>query len=101
MIRTSGQISSPIQGGYGLLPPRLEIPCVGSALFSVPGKTFQKQGWFTIPRFAVAHPEIQIKDELYEGRKAAQLLSDRTYDLIVTPEKIQSHDVESQPFLSD
>lgn len=57
--------------------------------------------WFTVPRFTVAHPEIQIKDELYEGTEAAKFLSDRIYDLIVTPEKIQSHDIESQPFLPD
>lgn len=57
--------------------------------------------WFTVPRFTVAHPEIQIKDELYEGTETAKLLSDRVYDLIVTPEKIQSHGVESQPFLPD
>lgn len=57
--------------------------------------------WFTVPRFAVAHPEIQIKDELYEGTEATKLLSERVYDLIVTPEKIQSHGIESQPFLPD
>ncbi len=57
--------------------------------------------WFTVPRFTVAHPEIQIKDELYEGTEAAKLLSDRVYDLIVTPEKVQSHGIESQPFLPD
>ena len=57
--------------------------------------------WFTVPRFTVAHPEIQIKDELYEGTEAAKFLSDRVYDLIVTPEKIHSHGIESQPFLPD
>lgn len=57
--------------------------------------------WFTVPRFTVAHPEIQIKDELYEGTEAAKLLSERVYDLIVTPKKIQSHGIESQPFLPD
>lgn len=57
--------------------------------------------WFTVPRFTVAHPEIQIKDELYEGTESAKFLSDRVYDLIVTPEKIQSHGIESQPFLPD
>lgn len=49
----------------------------------------------------MAHPEIQIKDELYEGTEATKLLSERVYDLIVTPEKIQSHGIESQPFLPD
>lgn len=57
--------------------------------------------WFTVPRFTVAYPEIQIKDELYEGTEAAKLLSDRVYDLIVTPEKILSPGIESQPFLPD
>ncbi len=57
--------------------------------------------WFTVPRFTIAYPEIQIKDELYEGTEAAKLLSDRVYDLIVTPEKVQSHGIESQPFLPD
>ena len=57
--------------------------------------------WFTVPRFTVAHPEIQIKDELYEGTEAAKLLSERVYDLVVTPEKIQLHGIESQPFLPD
>ncbi len=55
----------------------------------------------TVPRFTVAHPEIQIKDELYEGTDVAKLLSERTYDLIVTPKKIQSHGIESQSFLPD
>lgn len=57
--------------------------------------------WFTVPRFTVAHPEIQIKDELYEGTEAAKLLSERIYDLIVTPERIQAHSIESHPFLPD
>lgn len=57
--------------------------------------------WFTVPRFTVAHPEIQIKDELYEGTEAAKLLSERIYDLVVTPEKIQAHGIESHPFLPD
>lgn len=57
--------------------------------------------WFTVPRFTVAYPEIQIKDELYDGTEAAKLLSDRVYDLIVTPEKVQSPGIESQPFLPD
>lgn len=57
--------------------------------------------WYTVPRFAVAHPEIQIKDELYEGTDAAKFLSERVYDLIVTPGKIQSHGIESRSFLPD
>jgi len=57
--------------------------------------------WFSVPRFSVVYPEIQIKDELYEGTDAAKFLTERVYDLIVTPEKIQSHGIESQPFLPD
>lgn len=43
--------------------------------------------WFTVPRFSVAHPEIQIKDALYEGTEPVKLLSERVYDLIITAEK--------------
>ena len=45
--------------------------------------------WFSVPRFSVAHPEVQLKDDLYESGNAGELLSARVYDLIVTPYKIQ------------
>ena len=58
--------------------------------------------WFTVPRFTIAYPEIQIKDELYEGTEAAKLLSDRVYDLIVTPhfEALHSHTIPKAGFVS-
>ncbi len=40
-------------------------------------------------------------EQMYEGADAAKLLSERVYDLSITPEKIQSHGIESQPFLPD
>ncbi len=57
--------------------------------------------WFAVPRFSVAHPEIQVKDDLYEGAEAVKLLSERVYDLMVTPQKIQDPRVQSLPFLHD
>ena len=36
--------------------------------------------WFSVPRFSVAHPEIQVKDDLYEGDETVKLLSERVYD---------------------
>ena len=46
--------------------------------------------WFSVPRFSVAHPEVQLKDDLYEGDDTVKLLSERVYDLMVTPQKIQN-----------
>lgn len=57
--------------------------------------------WFCVPRFSVAHPEITIEDELYEGTENVKLLRERVYDFIVTPEKIQAQEIQSLPFLSD
>ena len=57
--------------------------------------------WFSVPRFSVAHPEIQVRDDLYEGEDAVKLLSERVYDLMVTPQKIQDTRVQSLPFLHD
>lgn len=57
--------------------------------------------WYCVPRFSVAYPEITIKDELYEGTENAELLREREYDLIVTPEKLQAQGIQSLPFLSD
>lgn len=57
--------------------------------------------WFCVPRFSVAHPEITIEDELYEGTENVKLLRERVYDFIVTPEKIQAQGIQSLPFLSD
>lgn len=57
--------------------------------------------WFSVPRFSVAHPEVQLKDDLYEGGNAGELLSERVYDLIVTPYRIQDTHIQSVPFLRD
>ena len=57
--------------------------------------------WFSIPRFSVAQPEIQVKDDLYEGEDTVDLLYERVYDLIVTPQKIKDSRIQSLPFLSD
>lgn len=53
--------------------------------------SFCDQGvrWFSVPRFSVAHPEVQLKDDLYEGSDVVKLLSERVYDLMVTPQKVQ------------
>lgn len=57
--------------------------------------------WFSVPRFSAAHPEIQVKDDLYEGKDVMGLLSERVYDLIVTPQKIKDSRLQSLPFLPD
>lgn len=57
--------------------------------------------WFCVPRFSLAHPEVILKDDLYEGTEASKLLKERVYDLVVTPEKVQDSSVKSIPFLKD
>ena len=57
--------------------------------------------WFSAPRFSVAHPEVQVNDDLYEGDDAVELLHERVYDLMVTPQSIQDPRIQSLPFLSD
>lgn len=57
--------------------------------------------WFCVPRFSLAHPEIQVKDDLYVGNEAARLLTERVYDLIVMPERVQSDYIQSVSFLPD
>ncbi|MCI8407748.1 MAG: LysR family transcriptional regulator [Lachnospiraceae bacterium] len=57
--------------------------------------------WFCVPRFSVAYPEIDIKDELYEGEEVEKLLKERVFDIIITPKKIQSSNMQSVSFLSD
>lgn len=65
--------------------------------------SFCDQGvrWFSVPRFSVAHPEVQLKDDLYEGSDVVKLLSERVYDLMVTPQKVQDARMQSLPFLRD
>ena len=57
--------------------------------------------WFSAPRFSVAHPEIRVNDDLYEGDDAVELLRERVYDLMVTPQSIQDPRIQSLPFLPD
>lgn len=57
--------------------------------------------WFCVPRFSLAHPEIQVKDDLYEGGEAARLLTERVYDLTVTPEPVSGDHIQSVSFLRD
>ena len=65
--------------------------------------SFCDQGvrWFSVPRFSVAHPDIQVKDDLYEGSDSVRLLSERVYDIMVTPDKIIDNRIFSYPFLRD
>lgn len=57
--------------------------------------------WFCVPRFSVACPEISIEDELYQGENAVKMLSERAYDIVVTPDRIQVSNIQSLPFLHD
>lgn len=57
--------------------------------------------WFCVPRFSIACPEINLHDELYDSAPTAKLLSDRVYDLVITPGKIQAKGIQNQSFLSD
>lgn len=57
--------------------------------------------WFCVPRFSLAYPEIQIKDELYEGTEASKMLTERVYDLIVSPQPVKGSHIQSNPFLPD
>lgn len=57
--------------------------------------------WFCVPRFSLENPEIKLNDELYEGSDIPERLIERTYDVTVTPNKIQNSKIQSVPFLSD
>ena len=57
--------------------------------------------WFSAPRFAVARPDIDVRDDLYEGMDAARLLKERVYDLMVTPAPLADGRILSRPFLRD
>lgn len=57
--------------------------------------------WFCVPRFSLENPEIKLNDELYEGSDIPERLIERTYDITVTPNKIQNSKIQSVPFLSD
>lgn len=57
--------------------------------------------WFCFPRFSSAYPDIQITRSLCDGEDYVKPLLERTYDLIVTPQKISHAGVISTPFLKD
>lgn len=57
--------------------------------------------WYCVPRFSLEYPEITVNDELYESPDSAERLLERTYDITVTPNKIQNSKIQSIPFLSD
>lgn len=57
--------------------------------------------WFSVPRFSLAYPEIQVKDDLYTGNETERLLTERVYDLMVTPKQVLSGHIQSIPFLQD
>lgn len=57
--------------------------------------------WFFVPRFSLACPEIAVNAELYEGDEAERLLTERTYDLVITPRKISAPHIQCVPFLPD
>lgn len=57
--------------------------------------------WFCVPRFSVSFSDIHITDELYENEMPEELLTERAYDITVTPNKIEAQEIQSYPFLSD
>lgn len=57
--------------------------------------------WFSVPRFSVAHPDVRVEDDLYEGEEAAKLLAERVYDLVVTARPVEDSRVRCLPFLQD
>lgn len=57
--------------------------------------------WFCVPRFSLAYPEIQVKDDLYTDNNIVKLLTERVYDLIITPGCVQEGHIQSISFLSD
>ena len=57
--------------------------------------------WFCVPRFSMAYPEIKIKDELYVGNEAQRLLTERVYDLVITPTPVKGTHIQSVSFLPD
>ncbi|MEY8427979.1 LysR family transcriptional regulator [Lachnospiraceae bacterium 46-15] len=67
-----------------------------SAAFCDPGVC-----WFSVPRFSVAYPDVTLKDALYENTDPVKLLTERTYDLVITPCKIRDTRIQSLPFLTD
>lgn len=57
--------------------------------------------WYCEPRFSVAHPEISLKCEQFDGAEPLKLLLDRTYDIVITTDAIEHRGVKNLSFLSD
>lgn len=57
--------------------------------------------WYSTPRFSLAHPEVSVTDELYDKEDIAERLLDRTYDIIIVPEKIQHPEIANMSYLRD
>lgn len=57
--------------------------------------------WFCVPRFTIAHPEITVQDDPYEGTETVKLLTERVYDIVITPENVCGKGISSQQFLPD
>lgn len=56
---------------------------------------------YSLPRFALAHPEIQVSSTICQPEDVKKALSQRTYDILVTPGKVDLPGVQSIPFLTD
>ena len=57
--------------------------------------------WFTIPRFQIANPEVEVDDDLYENDDCITLLKERVYDLMITPYKIKDDNINSNIYIKD
>ena len=57
--------------------------------------------WFTIPRFQIANPEVEVDDYLYENDDCITLLKERVYDLMITPYKIKDDNINSNIYIKD
>ncbi len=57
--------------------------------------------WFTIPRFQIANPEVEVDDDLYENDDCITLLKERVYDLMITPYKIKDANINSNIYIKD
>lgn len=57
--------------------------------------------WYTVPRFSIAYPGTEIHDDLYEGKDIEKLLTERVYDIMITPYNFKSTKIQSLPYLKD
>ena len=56
---------------------------------------------YSLPRFALAHPEIQVSSAVCQPRDVKKVLSERKYDALVTSGKVDLPGIQSIPFLTD